>query len=294
MADYLFVLPQYILPHHALSRCIYRLTRLQQPWLKNRLIKHFIRLYGIDMTIAQSADPQSYADFNAFFTRALKPGARPVADDPRQVVSPVDGKISQIGAITDGRIFQAKGRWFDLQTLLGGDSERAKLFHGGSFATIYLSPKDYHRIHMPLGGRLLESIYIPGRLFSVNDATARTVPGLFARNERLVALFDSDVGPMAMVPVGALFVSGIETIWSGYIPRPPTTTVECNDYRSAAQPVVLARSEEMGRFNMGSTVVLLFAAGQVEWAPTLQAGDTVVLGQSLATCIVPNPSAESV
>jgi phosphatidylserine decarboxylase len=213
----LFVALQYVLPQHLLSALMYRLARLRWRLLKNLLIATFLRLYRIDMSETEQPDAKAYRDFNAFFTRALRPDARPMDLDPRAVVSPVDGRISQSGPITASRLIQAKGRDFTVEELLGGDPEQARVFIGGTFVTIYLAPSDYHRIHMPLGGDLAWMRHIPGRLFSVNNVTADLVPRLFARNERVACRFETDVGAMAMVLVGAIFVGGIETVWAGEV-----------------------------------------------------------------------------
>ncbi len=278
--DYLKALPQYLLPHHPLSRIMGRLVRCRIPGVKNLLIGGFRRLYRIDMSLAENPDPHSYPDFNSFFTRALRPDARPLAAAAEAVVSPVDGRISQAGTCGDGRILQAKGRDYTLAQLLG-DSRHAATFQGGSYATIYLSPRDYHRIHMPLSGRLLEMVHIPGRLFSVNPATTRVIPGLFARNERVVCLFETDAGPMAMVLVGAIFVASIETQWAGVVTPPAGRTTSRRDYRNDPAAPHLERGAEMGRFNMGSTVILLFGPDGVAWQDACQEGATVRMGQQI-------------
>jgi len=278
--DYIKAWPQYLLPGHLLSRVIFALTRIRFAPLKNRFIDHFIRLYKIDMSEAVEEEAHAFEHFNAFFTRALRPGARPLPEDPAVAACPVDGTVSQLGPITDGRIFQAKGRDYTLEQLLGG-AERAAPFHGGSFATIYLAPSNYHRIHMPLAGKLKEMVHVPGRLFSVNPATTRVIPGLFARNERVVALFETEAGPMALVNVGALFVAGIETVWSGLVTPPAGRVMRHWHYQPGE--VSLKRGDEMGRFNMGSTVIVLFGPQAVGWAETLQHGTPVRMGQPLAT-----------
>ncbi|HHL45629.1 MAG TPA: phosphatidylserine decarboxylase, partial [Gammaproteobacteria bacterium] len=214
--DYSKALPQYLLPHHLLSRAMGRLARCRIPVVKNLLIDGFKRLYDVDLSLAIETDPHGYPDFNSFFTRALRPDARPLASTEGAVASPVDGRISQAGTMHNGSLLQAKGKEYSLAQLLGS-SQRASGFYGGNYATIYLSPRDYHRIHMPLAGRLIEMVHIPGRLFSVSPATTRVVPDLFARNERVVCLFETDVGPMAMVLVGAIFVASIETVWAGVV-----------------------------------------------------------------------------
>ena len=225
--DTIFIIFQHILPQHLLSRCTGWIAELRHPlWFKNWLIHMFIKQFKVDMAEAANPDPGSYATFNAFFTRALRDGARPLAQ--ADILCPADGAISQLGAIEGGRVFQAKGQSFSTWELLGGDAERAAQFADGTFATIYLSPRDYHRVHMPIAGRLTASCYIPGKLFSVNQVTAENVPRVFARNERMVCYFDTEAGPMAMILVGAMVVAGIETVWSGQVappegPYPPTS-----------------------------------------------------------------------
>lgn len=278
----LFIFMQYVLPHHTLSRLVGRLAECETPWFKNRLIAWFIKRYQVDMSEALLEDPSAYRHFNDFFTRALKADARTFDDSENAVLSPADGAISQLGEIKNGRIFQAKGHSFSLLELLGGDAERASPFMGGSFSTIYLSPKDYHRVHMPLTGILREMVYIPGRLFSVNQTTAEQVPELFARNERVACIFDTEQGPMAIVLVGAMVVASIETVWAGQI-TPPLRNLRCYDYsQSAQQPITLEKGAELGRFKLGSTAIVLFGANHVTWDNQLQASDPVQVGQSLA------------
>ena len=277
--DKIFIFLQHILPQHLLSRCTGALADLRHPlWLKNWLIHIFIRQFKVDMAEAADPDPTSYASFNAFFTRPLREDARSPAE--ADVICPADGAISQLGDIRGGRIFQAKGQSFSTWELLGGDSERAGLFAEGRFATIYLAPRDYHRVHMPLAGRLTATSYIPGRLFSVNRVTAENVPRLFARNERLVCYFDTAAGPMAMILVGAMVVAGIETVWSGQV-APPTSEPVLRDYVAVPRVIELAQGEEMGRFKLGSTVILLFRKDAVEFDPTYVAGAATRLGESL-------------
>lgn len=273
------LLTQHVAPHHALTRLMYTLTRAQQRHWKNWQIRWFIKRYQVDMSIALEPDPFTHRHFNSFFTRALKPGARPVVNGSHDIACPVDGTVSQVGPIRDGRIFQAKGQDYSLETLLGGSAERAAPFQGGTFATLYLSPKDYHRIHMPLAGQLQEMTYVPGRLFSVSPRTTRCVTGLFARNERLVTIFETPAGPMALVLVGAMFVAGIETVWSGPLHAQTTDTLKTWDYR--ASDIALKHGEEMGRFNMGSTVIVLFGPNRVDLAPTIQPDAPIQMGQLL-------------
>jgi len=280
LLDYLKALPQYLLPHHALSAVMHRLARIETPVIKNAMIRFVIRHYQVDMSLARQSDYRAYPSFNAFFTRELKPQARPLPEDPRVIVSPVDGAISQLGAVREGRIFQAKGRDFGLQDLLGGDAGLARRFEGGRFATLYLSPRDYHRIHCPMDAQLREMIHVPGRLFSVNPATTRVIPGLFARNERVVAVFDTVLGPMALVMVGAIFVSSIETVWAGEVTPPSHGAVQRWDYTPGQW--IFRRGDEVGRFNMGSTVIVLFGDPRIQLWPGLQSGAALVMGQPLA------------
>lgn len=279
MIDKLFVLSQYLTPQQAVSKLAGKLADNEStPALKNRVVKWFIGRYGVDMSEAVDADPAAYPSFNAFFTRALKPGLRPVEADPQVLTSPVDGAISQLGQIESGRVFQAKGQHFSLLELLGGDSTRAAPFADGKFATIYLAPKDYHRIHMPLAGTLREMVYIPGKLFSVNPVTAANVPNLFARNERVAAIFDTEFGPMAMVLVGAMIVGSVETTWAGVV-APGTGLVTTTTYDSDSNPIRFEKGQEMGRFRLGSTVILLLPKDAVRWKAQLAAETKVRMGE---------------
>lgn len=288
LGDHLRHWPQYLLPQRWLTRLTYRVTRVRAPWFKNTLIRGFARGFGVNLDEALDPDPRAYPDFNAFFTRALKPEVRPLAPGDRTVCCPVDGAVSQIGIAQADRLLQAKGRTFSLAALLGGDMERARPFQEGAFATLYLSPRDYHRIHMPLAGRLREMVHVPGALFSVSPLTARMVPELFARNERVAALFDTEAGPMALVLVGAINVASIETVWAGAITPPLGTTIRHWRYPSSgAGAVRLDQGAEMGRFNMGSTVILLFGAGAVRWETAIQPGAAVRMGQALGAGSAP-------
>ncbi|MBW3550070.1 MAG: archaetidylserine decarboxylase [Proteobacteria bacterium] len=275
----------YVLPHRLLSGMARALAYSDRPRLKQWLIDTVARRFGVDLSEAAQPDARAYPTFNAFFTRALRPGARVVDADPRALLMPADGRISQCGPITPdedgaGRIFQAKGQSFTAAELLA-DADAARPFLGGLFATVYLSPKDYHRVHMPWTGRLRQTVHVPGRLFSVGPDAVRTVPRLFARNERLVCHFDTDFGPMAVVMVGALLVSGVETVWSGEEIPAYGRTVTIKDYRG--ENITLERFEEMARFNYGSTVVVLLPPGVAELARGLGAESPVKLGQRLAT-----------
>lgn len=276
----LFVAVQYLLPHHLLSRLMYRLTRSEWRVLKDRLIRTVIRLYDVDLSEAANPDPAAYRSFNDFFTRALRPDARPQSDDPRAILSPADGLVSELGDIRSGRLFQAKGRDYSLLELLGGDGLWAERFLGGRFATIYLSPRDYHRVHAPLSGALSRMIHVPGRLFSVNPITTRWVPGLFSRNERVVCLFETQAGPLAVILVGAIFVASIDTVWAGPV-APAYRQVRRWDFAQERPLVELERGAELGRFNMGSTVILLLGPGMAEWDPALVPGAKLRQGQSL-------------
>jgi phosphatidylserine decarboxylase len=269
----------YLLPHRLMSSLARRLAYSSSPRTKQWLIDTVTHKFGVNLGEAAQSDPTAYPTFNAFFTRALKPGARIADPDPRALLMPADGRISQCGRIEGGRIFQAKGRSFTAAELLG-DAEAAKPFENGLFATVYLSPKDYHRVHMPWTGTLRETVHVPGRLFSVGTAAVATVPRLFARNERLVCHFDTSFGPMASVMVGALLVSGVETVWSGVeIPR-YGDAITRKDWRGKG--ITLERFAEMARFNYGSTVIVLLPPGVAELAPELVAESPVRLGQALA------------
>jgi phosphatidylserine decarboxylase len=283
MKQRLFILSQYLLPHHLLSRLIGHAAECRAPWFKNHLIDWFIKRYQVDMSEAQCDQPSAFEHFNAFFTRALKDGARPLDDSPGAVLCPADGAVSQLGPIEHGRIFQAKGHSFSAVELLGGDAERAAPFMGGAFATIYLSPKDYHRVHMPLAGTLREMVYVPGRLFSVNQTTAQNVPELFARNERVVCLFDTERGPMAVVLVGAMIVASIETVWAGLVTPPKRSLKSVRYDESARAPISLDKGAELGRFKLGSTAIVLFGPDQVQWAEQLGADSQVRMGQILGS-----------
>lgn len=280
VVDYLKAGLIYVLPHHFISRGIFYLTRLEGR-LVAPAIRLFSRIFKVNLDEAANPDPASYKTFNAFFTRELKQGARPIAakDNNAVIASPVDGAISQVGKIEEGRIFQAKGHEYTALELLGGYEQHAKPFMNGQFMTIYLSPRDYHRIHMPITGKLDEQVYIPGRLYSVAGHTVRTVPRIFARNERVVALFDTEFGKMAMVLVGAINVAAIETVWSGLVTPPQGRIVSVKDY--ADQLIELVKGEEMGRFNMGSTVILLFEKGDIQWDKDCVADHSVRLGEAL-------------
>ena len=279
--DTLFIILQHLLPQHSLSRITGWLAATEIDWIKNPLMRLFANHFKVDMSEAAEPELEAYPSFNAFFTRALREGARPIDAAESSIVCPADGAISQLGAIEDGRLFQAKGRMFTAEELLG-DAERAAAFRQGQFATIYLSPRDYHRVHMPIAGELSAQTYIPGQLFSVNQITAEGVERLFARNERLVCYFDTSVGPVAMVLVGAMIVAGIETVWSGQV-APPPKDPKTIDFKHAPAGVRLDKGEEMGRFKLGSTVILLFPENSIEWDERYAANTPTRLGEVLAT-----------
>ncbi|QGW64686.1 phosphatidylserine decarboxylase [Lysobacter soli] len=270
----------YVLPHRLLSSMARALAYSDNPRLKQWLIDTVTRRFGVNLAEAAQPDPTKYPTFNAFFTRALKPGARVPDPDPRSLLMPADGHVSQCGPIENGRIFQAKGQSFTAAELLGDEAD-ATPFNDGLFATVYLSPRDYHRVHMPWTGRLRETVHVPGRLFSVGTAAVANVPRLFARNERLVCHFDTDFGPMAMVMVGALLVSGVETVWSGEEIPAYGDRINRKDWR--AENITLDRFAEMARFNYGSTVIVLLPRGVATLDPSLHAESPVRLGQKLAT-----------
>ncbi|GAB2507200.1 archaetidylserine decarboxylase [Pseudoxanthomonas sangjuensis] len=272
----------YVLPHRLLSSLARRLAYSRTPWLKQWLIDAVVRRFGVNLGEAAEPDPRAYPSFNAFFTRALRPGARMADADPRALLVPADGHVSQCGKIEDGTIFQAKGRAFTAAELLG-DAEAAKPFADGLFATVYLSPRDYHRVHMPWTGTLRETVHVPGRLFSVGTVAVRDVPRLFARNERLACHFDTDFGPMACVMVGALLVSGVETVWSGVEIPEYASEITRKDWRGKG--VTVERFAEMARFNYGSTVIVLLPPGVARLSDELKAEAPVRLGQKLAALL---------
>ena len=264
-----------ILPHHLISRVVFYLTRLKGPLVKPS-IRWFIKTFRVDLSQAVIQDINRFATFNEFFIRALKPGSRPLASGQQVLSSPVDGTVSQCGNINQNQLFQAKGHYYSVEELVGGDPAVAGLFENGRFATIYLAPYNYHRIHMPLAGGLQKMIHVPGRLFSVAQWTVRAIPRLFARNERVVCLFSTASGPMAMILVGAINVAAIETVWSGLVTPPKGK--KTGEFNYQKDEYKYARGDEMGRFNMGSTVILLTTA-QVEWSAQLSAGKTVQMGE---------------
>lgn len=278
MSDRLSVLPQYFLPKRAITQLMGRLANLEGGSLTTAVIRWFIQRYQVNMNEALNADPASYRTFNEFFTRELKPGARPLAQ--ADLICPVDGAVSQLGGIAGDQVFQAKGHSYSTRALIGGDQALAQKFQDGHFATIYLSPRDYHRIHMPCAGKLLRMIYIPGDLFSVNPTTARAVPGLFARNERVVCEFEGDFGPFVMVLVGATVVGSMATAWHGIVNPPRIGQIKTWNYQN--QNICLNQGDEMGRFLLGSTIVLLTPKSKLQFNRTWQASTAVKLGEAMA------------
>lgn len=280
LTDRLLTLPQYLLPQHGLSRLVGHLAESRTPWIKDSFIEHFAARYQVDMSEALQPQLSAYENFNAFFTRALKPGARPLDPRPDSILCPADGAISQLGPISGDRVFQAKGHDYTLSDLLAS-SEDAKAFEGGQFATVYLSPRDYHRVHMPFTGTLTRSVYVPGDLFSVNTRTAENVPRLFARNERLVAHFDTAMGPMVVILVGAMIVASIETVWGGVEP----IGKQIRTTRHEPGQVVLNSGDELGRFRLGSTAIVLFGPDVMQWDSRYAAGVETRMGERLGTTI---------
>ncbi len=277
LKETLITSPQYILPQHALSKAMSYLTHCENKLWKNIFIRQIIQHYNVNMSESLEENIENFNSFNHFFTRELKPHVRPLTQVENAIACPADGVISQVGTITNGEIFQAKGKNFTTVDLLGGHVERAKPFEQGEFATIYLSPKDYHRLHMPLAGKLVEMIHVPGKLFSVNGATTNSVVGLFARNERVVAIFETEFGKMALILVGAIFVSSIETIWHGVVTPPTVKEPRIWTYQDNAP--ILQKGQEMGRFNMGSTIIILFEQNRMNWLSELHENSPVKLGE---------------
>jgi len=285
VSDRLAVLTQYLLPKQFLTWIAGRVAGARMGRVTTGIIRWFVGRYGVDMSEAANGDPAAFATFNEFFTRALRDGARPL--DPADFVCPVDGAISQFGAIEHDQIFQAKGHHYSTTALVGGDAELASRFTNGSFATIYLSPRDYHRIHMPCDGSLTRMIHVPGDLFSVNPTTARGVAGLFARNERVVCVFDTSAGPMVLVLVGATIVGSMATAWHGVVNPPRTPAIRQWRYETGA--VQINKGAEMGRFLLGSTVVLLFPAGQIMFSRDWQPAGLVRMGAAMADAAIAQP-----
>jgi phosphatidylserine decarboxylase len=275
----LAILFQYVAPQRALSRLAGWLAECHWIWLKNYLIRYFINRYQVDINLAVLTSIDDYPTFNSFFTRHLKPELRPITQDAQIIISPADGAISQIGQIKQNTLLQAKGFNFSIASLLGSTENQAKQFYDGFFTTIYLAPKDYHRFHMPITGQLRETIFIPGQLFSVNQQTVGAVANLFARNERLVCIFDTAIGPMAVILVGAMLVGSIETVWGG-ISNSTKIVTQCFPATGAGS-ISVAQGAELGHFKMGSTVILLFPKEKIEWLPELHESSILNMGSSL-------------
>lgn len=278
--DYLKTWPLFLLPQHLLSALMHRFMRIQHPGFKNLQINQFIKLFKVNMNEAVLENSADFQDFNHFFTRQLKADVRPDKTRKNELCCPVDGAVSELGDIEEERLIQAKGHYFGLHELLGGDQSLTDTFRNGKFATIYLSPRDYHRIHMPIDASLQQMLHVPGQLFGVNKASVKTVPRLFARNERVISIFSTAAGPMALIQVGAIFVASIETTWQGVITPPRSKQIQRWQYQDGT---MLNKAQEMGRFNMGSTVVLLFAKDMIEWSEALRPELPVQLGQLLGT-----------
>lgn len=260
---------QTLVPQHALSRFAGCLANSTNPWLKNKLIHYFLGKYDINLAEAEKSDPEAYASFNDFFTRALKPGSRHLNDDAKAIVSPADGCFAELGQINQAQLIQAKGMVYDLPSLFGGD-RAATDFNQGQFATIYLAPHNYHRVHMPITGRLTKTIYVPGRLFSVNRMTTDLIPNLYARNERLICLFETEAGPMAVILVGAMIVGSMQTVWMDKPLRNHRLQTD-----TPTTSITLEKGAELGRFSLGSTVIVLFSKAASEWLPTIQPSSAV-------------------
>lgn len=269
---------QRLLPQHALTNFAGLLANCRISWLKNYLIRDFLSRYAVNLAEALEPDPTQYPNFNAFFTRALAPGMRPIASGSHDIISPADGTISQIGDITQDRILQAKGHTYTCLELLGNHADLAEPFRTGSFLTVYLAPKDYHRVHIPLDGHLTHMLYIPGSLFSVNPKTAESVDSLFARNERVVACFNTAIGRVAVILVGAMIVGSIETVWAGTVAPPRRKSVQRWNYD---HPIFLKRGDELGRFKLGSTVIVLLEGKTTTWEPGLEATHPIKMGQKI-------------
>ncbi|MCW4631524.1 MULTISPECIES: archaetidylserine decarboxylase [Marinomonas] len=281
--DQLFAFAQHITPQKTLSRAIGKIAECENTWVKNTFISQFVKKYQVDMSEAINSDALSYRNFNDFFTRAIRPELRPICNEENSIACPADGAVSQLGNIEHGTLFQAKCHYYSLTSLLGGDASLSNLFLGGSFATVYLSPKDYHRVHMPLSGKLTKMIHIPGKLFSVNKVTAEQIPNVFARNERTVCLFDTEAGPMAVILVGAMIVASIETVWAGQV-TPFNKNIVTWDYKELNN-IEIKKGEEMGRFKLGSTAIVLFGKNAVNWEESLQADTPTKMGMHFGNVV---------
>lgn len=281
----LFILFQYLIPQHAISRFAGWLAKCKWAFVKNTFITCFVNHFKVDLSEALQSDATLYENFNAFFTRPLKPDARPVCSDTHSIACPADGAISEIGFIKDDKLLQAKGHFYSLLELVGGNPLHADLFKNGAFATVYLSPKDYHRVHMPLTGTLQEMIFIPGKLFSVNAVTANNVPNLFSRNERVVCIFNTEYGSMAVILVGAMIVASIETVWAGVV-APQQHKIQTTHYNVNKLPeITLKKGDELGRFLLGSTAILVLPQEVAKWADHLKSGSNVKMGAQIGSLI---------
>ncbi|CAM7820258.1 archaetidylserine decarboxylase [Leclercia adecarboxylata] len=286
LGNRLFVLVQYLVPQHLLSQLTGYVARNRVHWFKTLLINAFIARYGVDMQAARGETAEEYENFNAFFTRRLKAHLRPIAARPQDIASPADGTLGQFGTLESDTLVQAKGHKYSLQELLGGDTERTLPFINGEYATIYLSPRDYHRVHMPLSGTLREMVYIPGKLFSVNSVTTCAVPRLFARNERVVCRFDTAQGPLAIVLVGAMIVSSIHTVWHGLV-SPHADLIQTFTYQETDNTAIrLNKGDELGHFMLGSTVIMLFGENQMQWDKAILSGKSINFGEAIATSLI--------
>lgn len=293
MNEKLFLALQHLIPQHLLSRGVGALAQTRWRFLKNPFISWFVQRYAVNMDEAVCSDPMQFRTFNEFFTRDLKPGVRPIDANDNSIVSPADGVISQFGDINNGTLVQAKGKKFGLVNLLGGDAKAAEAFQEGSFCTVYLSPKDYHRVHMPLAGKLTRMVHVPGKLFSVNQVTSENVDSLFARNERVVCFFETEFGPMALVLVGAMIVASVDTVWAGQVCPGRVKPVDV-DYSHQAPATQIGKGEEMGRFKLGSTVVAVFGHGVAKFAESLNVGERIKMGEILGTAPTPTQEIEQI
>jgi phosphatidylserine decarboxylase len=274
-----------MLPQHLISRLTYRISRCRVPFVKNNLIRLYLSLFDIDLRDARESNPYAYASWNAFFTRALNEDARPIDIDEDSIVSPVDGTISQLGYLEQGSILQAKGHYYSVEALVG-NAELGERFHNGAFITVYLSPRDYHRIHMPCDGKLERMLHVPGRLFSVAPHTVNNIEGIFARNERVNSLFGTQRGPMFLSLVGAINVGAIETCWAGLV-TPPAGKALADTAYGGEDAISMNKGQEMGRFNLGSTIILIFPRDTAQWIKQLKPGDRVLMGQKIGTFSTP-------
>jgi phosphatidylserine decarboxylase len=279
------VFSQYIIPQHGLSRFVGSIINSRQEKFKNYLIDFFIKRYNVDMRDAIEPNPHVYPDFNSFFTRKLRPETRPIIDGENTIACPADGLISEYGAINESMILQAKNHEYSIADILGGSKDDAAAFIDGQFATFYLAPKDYHRVHIPITGQLQKMIHVPGKLFSVNLLTADHVPNLFARNERVICIFSTKFGPMAVILVGAMIVASIHTAWAGAITPSGKKQITVWDYPENHTPIILQKGAELGHFQLGSTVIVLFGPQSTKWTETLQKNQSVKIGQPIGETI---------